>query len=423
MPPRTASSDDTKRSGRVAAAGGAVALGIALLAAATAQAAHPAGGAASSRTTGGATFAPRPEIAKVVCIRSCASRGRLRAGSTMRITGRRLAPVTRVVFHGAGGTADDVAVRVRPASARTIKLQVPAGAPSGPLSAWAGRYVRSLRTRPLAILPPPPPVVKPELTPVPGPREPGGPQLETGTSGGTVFFGAERGVTFSYRVADEGPVSVQVELVRAADGSVIRSWAPRPMQPGQVGSVAWNGMAGGKVQPEGRYSFRLLARGFGGARARSAQVPNLRRDAFDFYRHIFPVRGRHDYGQSGARFGAGRAGHSHQGHDVFARCGTKLVAARGGVVKFTQYHSAAGYYLVIDGARTTVDYAYMHLQRPSPFKPGDRIYTGQQIGAVGESGNARGCHLHFELWDGPGWYDGGRPFDPLPYLHAWDSFS
>jgi murein DD-endopeptidase MepM/ murein hydrolase activator NlpD len=149
----------------------------------------------------------------------------------------------------------------------------------------------------------------------------------------------------------------------------------------------------------------------------------VQRDSFDLYDHIFPVRGRHDYGGAGARFGAGRSGHSHQGHDVFARCGTKLVAARGGTVKFKQYHSVAGHYLVIDGDHTEVDYAYMHLTTASPFNPGDRVFTGQQIGTVGESGNAHGCHLHFEMWSGPGWYDGGRPFDPLPHLQAWDAYS
>ena len=30
------------------------------------------------------------------------------------------------------------------------------------------------------------------------------------------------------------------------------------------------------------------------------------RAAFDFYGHFFPVRGRHNYGQSEAAFGAGR---------------------------------------------------------------------------------------------------------------------
>ena len=100
-----------------------------------------------------------------------------------------------------------------------------------------------------------------------------------------------------------------------------------------------------------------------------------------------------------------------------------MVAARGGKVKFKQYHAAAGNYVVIDGAGSDADYVYMHLAEPTPFATGDRVYTGQRIGAVGETGNARGCHLHFELWGAPGWYDGGKPFDPLPSLQAWDSWS
>jgi murein DD-endopeptidase MepM/ murein hydrolase activator NlpD len=190
-----------------------------------------------------------------------------------------------------------------------------------------------------------------------------------------------------------------------------------------VQSIWWDGRLGRTAAKPGRYSFRLSAPTVAGSVVRSAQTDGVERDSFDLYDHIFPVRGKHDYGGAGARFGTGRAGHSHQGHDVFAECGTPMVAARGGRVKFEQYHAAAGNYLVIDGAGTDVDYAYMHLAEPSPFQPGDRVYTGQRIGSVGDSGNARGCHLHFELWSGPGWYDGGEPFDPLPSLEAWDSWS
>jgi len=139
--------------------------------------------------------------------------------------------------------------------------------------------------------------------------------------------------------------------------------------------------------------------------------------------HVFPVRGKHDFGGAGAAFGSGRAGHSHQGHDVFAACGTPLVAARGGTVQTKKYQSAAGNYLVIDGDGTGVDYAYMHLAEPSPFEAGDKVVTGQRIGSVGDTGDAVGCHLHFEMWTAPGWYEGGRPFDPLRALRAWDSWS
>ena len=53
----------------------------------------------------------------------------------------------------------------------------------------------------------------------------------------------------------------------------------------------------------------------------------------------------------------------------------------------------------------------------------DRVKTGQPIGNVGDSGNASGCHLHFEIWSAPGWYEGGTFTDPAPSLKAWDKYS
>ena len=367
-------------------------------------------------------YVEKPKLGKVTCLRRCASRQRAQGGSTLKIRGSGLTNVRRVVFHGSIGTRDDLEVRVRPGSSTRLNARVPIGAVTGPVSVEATQGLRSRRTRSIRILPAEPPEPNATLTPVPGFRARGAPRLETGTSRTRAFSGTRRTVTFSYRVTQGAPLAAKVELVRAADGRIVQSWTP-PLAQGQVQKVVWNGNTGAVAAPPGRYSFRLTVAGRGGAVARSAQAGNFRRDAFDLFDPQFPIRGRHDYGGPAARFGAGRSGHSHQGHDVFARCGTQMVAARGGRVKFSGYHRAAGNYIVIDGAGTDYDYVYMHLAEPSPFAKGDVVYTGQRIGAVGETGRASGCHLHFELWTAPGWYDGGRPLNPLAALQAWDSYS
>jgi murein DD-endopeptidase MepM/ murein hydrolase activator NlpD len=388
-----------------------------------AAAAAPSTAAAEDGSGGGIGYVATPKVTKVTCLRSCASKKRLRGGSVLVATGTELAGVNQLTFHGSFGKGDDVTVRVRAGSGTRVQARVPLGAITGPISLTSSAGAQSRLSKPVLILPPLPPEPNPELSPVPGPRGPGAPKLETGTSRTKAFVDARPGVTFSFRLSGASATSLKVELVTAVDGTVVKTWTPQEVAPDQVQSVSWDGRLGRVAARPGRYSFRLTAATADGQVARSSQTGDAQRDAFDLYDHIFPIRGPHDFGGAGARFGSGRAGHTHQGHDTFAKCGTRLVAARGGRVKFKQYHALAGNYIVIDGDGTDVDYVYMHLDQPSPFSTGDRVYTGQTIGAVGDTGDAVGCHLHMELWTGPGWYDGGHPFDPLPSLKAWDSWS
>ena len=132
---------------------------------------------------------------------------------------------------------------------------------------------------------------------------------------------------------------------------------------------------------------------------------------------VFPVQGPHTYGDG---FGAPRSGHTHQGQDVLATCGTPLVSVMTGTVQYAGYQSAAGNYIVIDNDGTADDFVYMHLGTPAYLKTDGVVAAGQQIGVVGDTGDATGCHLHFEYWQGD-WFGGGQPIDPLPYLKAWDS--
>ena len=379
--------------------------------------------AAAQSSGGGTVYVATPKVTKVTCLRKCASKQRARGGSVLKVTGTALASVNQVTYLGSYGSGDDVTVKVRAGSDHRINARVPIGAVTGPISLSTAAGGRSAATKPVLILPPLPPEPNAELSPVPGPRVNGAPRLETGTSRTKAFVGARPGVTFSFRLSGASAAALKVELVSASDGVAVKTWTPQEVAPDQVQSISWNGRLGRAAAKPGRYSFRLTAASADGSEAHSAQSGDVDRDSFDLYDNIFPVRGRHDFGGAGADFGSGRAGHSHQGHDVFAKCGTRMVAARGGRIKFKQYHAAAGHYIVIDGDGTDVDYVYMHLDQPSPFGEGDRVYTGRRSARSATAATPGAATCTSSSGAHPGWYDGGKPFDPLPSLQAWDSWS
>jgi murein DD-endopeptidase MepM/ murein hydrolase activator NlpD len=379
-----------------------------------------AGGAAPP-STGGTTYVGTPKIKGVSCVAGCMSGGRVRSGGQLKIRGAKLAGVTKVVYKGARGGSDDVAVKVHSSSELTLEVPVPFGAHSGPLAAYAGR-LHAQTSKPVKIMPPAAAQPNSQLSPAPGPADPGAPRVETSTSRSMFAIDQRGGVKFSYRLSGAVPTSLKVSLLLLDTGAVMQSWSPDPGAAGEVHSVTWKGLSRGAPARSGRYAFRLTASSGAGA-VSSARAGDAGRDAFDVHPALFPVLGRHSFGSSGGRFGAPRSGHTHQCQDVLAGCGTPLRAARGGVVKAKHYHAAAGNYVVINGQNTSVDFAYMHLRSPSPYNVGDRVYTGDRIGVVGATGDASGCHLHFEEWSAPGWYSGGSPYDPLRDLKAWDAYS
>ncbi len=129
----------------------------------------------------------------------------------------------------------------------------------------------------------------------------------------------------------------------------------------------------------------------------------------------FPIRGKHTYGDG---IGAGRG---HQGQDIMANCGKKVVAAQPGRVRFVDYQaSGAGHYVVVKRKGKSYDYVYMHMLKRLSVRKGERLVAGEQIGWVGSTGRSTACHLHFEMWRAPGWYRGGRLEDPKPFLRRWD---
>ena len=227
-----------------------------------------------------------------------------------------------------------------------------------------------------------------------------------------VFLGARRRPGVTARVSSPGRVTAEVA---DGDGDVVRTFARTAREPGEL-RLRWNGRIGRRPAPEGTYLVRLgEASRIAGASA--VETP----EAFELRHHVFPIKGRHDLGRSATNgFGGGRG---HKGQDMFARCGTPVRAAQGGEVRSAGYHSAAGHYLVIRGSGSREDYVYMHLRDAPGLSAGDKVKTAQRIGAVGATGRASGCHLHFELWSKPGWYSGGSAYDPLPKLRTWDGWS
>jgi murein DD-endopeptidase MepM/ murein hydrolase activator NlpD len=136
---------------------------------------------------------------------------------------------------------------------------------------------------------------------------------------------------------------------------------------------------------------------------------------------VFPVLGPHTFGNAENRFGAARAGHVHEGQDVLASEGLPVVAPLAGTIITTSYQAGgAGWYAAehtVDG----LDFFYAHCQAGSlAVSTGQAVGAGQQICRVGQTGDATGPHLHFEIWVG-GWQaPNAHPIDPLPYLEAWD---
>ncbi len=123
-------------------------------------------------------------------------------------------------------------------------------------------------------------------------------------------------------------------------------------------------------------------------------------------------------------FGAPRPGRIHQGKDVWAPCGARLLAARGGRVARTGYDPRLyGHFIVIDGRGTSTDLFYVHLAGSPSAHEGERVRNGERIGSIGRSGNAQsvGCMLHLEVW--PHGFRRGSPIDPEPLLRAWDTWS
>lgn len=343
--------------------------------------------------SGGAAAPSQPVVDRL----SCAPDGapRCAAGAILTVRGEGLGEARSVTFLGARGRADDRRARPRSRSSHRITVQVSRRARSGPVRVTSIGARTSRASEPLRI------------------EEVAASEPQAPASSQKLYAGGPPAI-FTYRAPAASAGQAAVEAYRVEDGTVVGTWPVQPRSDG-TGEIRWDGTKSGRDVPAGRYAFRVTGQ------ARTSVVPgDGTPSSFAVLDHMFPIRGRHDLGQSPTNgFGGGRG---HKGQDMFAACGTRLAAARGGTVSFAAYQERAGNYVVVTGPDGR-SYVYMHMLQPSGLRKGQRVRTGQTVGRVGETGRATGCHLHFELWTAPGWYQGGHAIDPLPELRRWDAFS
>jgi hypothetical protein len=140
---------------------------------------------------------------------------------------------------------------------------------------------------------------------------------------------------------------------------------------------------------------------------------------------VFPVVGPVSYTND---FGQLRPGGPHQGNDLVAAKRAPAVAVEDGTVQYWTTSANAGCMLYLYGESGTM-YEYIHLNNDLTagndnkgkcvqgvaYAVPDRmpVVAGQQIGYVGDSGDADGIHAHLHLEVHP---KGGKAVSPYPYL-------
>jgi murein DD-endopeptidase MepM/ murein hydrolase activator NlpD len=99
---------------------------------------------------------------------------------------------------------------------------------------------------------------------------------------------------------------------------------------------------------------------------------------------------------------------SHDGVDLSAPKGTRILASRSGRVTFAGEAGGYGLLVIVDHGQG-VETRYAHASALL-VKVGQTVRAGQTIAKVGNTGTSTAPHLHFEI------RRHGRPVDPWPLL-------
>jgi murein DD-endopeptidase MepM/ murein hydrolase activator NlpD/SH3-like domain-containing protein len=125
----------------------------------------------------------------------------------------------------------------------------------------------------------------------------------------------------------------------------------------------------------------------------------------------FPVEGKDSHAFGGG-FGAPRDGgrREHHGVDIFARRHTPVLAPSDAYVQRVRESDVGGLNIWLHDSKRQINLYFAHLQTQD-VQENTQVKAGQQIGTVGNTGNARTTppHLHFGIY-------ARGPVDPAPFI-------
>ncbi|HLS09717.1 PcsB-like coiled-coil domain-containing protein [Lentibacillus sp.] len=123
----------------------------------------------------------------------------------------------------------------------------------------------------------------------------------------------------------------------------------------------------------------------------------------------WPVNGRFSSPYGPRDMGSGY----HYGIDIAASTGTTIQTAAPGVVTRSDYSNSYGNVVYVYHPQHDKTTVYAHMSQRS-VSLGQSVSAGQKLGAVGNTGNSYGAHLHFEVHNGEWAYHGG--VNPMSFL-------
>ena len=227
-----------------------------------------------------------------------------------------------------------------------------------------------------------------------------------GVVSGTVTMSGAMGIAMNkFMTAMKNPIKAGLDFINGTLGAAVNSIgsfygvkekSPFPIQTPGFSEGGWTG-AGSKYQEAGVVHADEYVINKNSRRNIERKNPGV----LDYMNRKGSMPGYADGGRVKPVVSntSGNTYSGHSGLDFPAAAGTPVrAAAAGTIISTPKLNRSYGWHVVerlSDGLRAV----YAHLSRIS-VSPGQSVAAGQELGAVGNTGNSNGNHLHFEIADG-----------------------